>query len=69
MPARIASPDDASEAEVSDSDLPGGVEHDVGRLEIAMDHAALVSGGEAGADLPRDLERALFRKAADAAQQ
>ena len=59
----------ASEAEVSDSNLPGGIEHDVGRFEIAMDHAALVSGGEACADLPRDLERALFRKAADAAQQ
>ena len=38
--------------------LPVAVEHDVGRLEIAVDDAAFVRGGEAGADLARDLERA-----------
>ena len=34
-----------------------------------MDDAALVRGGEAGADLPRDLERAVLGETADAAQQ
>ena len=34
-----------------------------------MDDAALVRGGEPGADLPRDLERAVLREAADAAEQ
>ena len=60
---------DAGEAEVGDADLAAAVEHDVRRLEIAMDDAALVRGGESGADLPRDLERAIFREAADAAEQ
>ena len=59
----------ASEAEVGDSDLARAVEHHVGGLEVAMDHAALVRGGEARADLPRDLERSSFREAADAAQE
>ena len=47
----------------------GAVEHHVGRLEVAMDDAALVRGGEAGADLPGDLEAALLGEAADAPQQ
>ena len=34
-----------------------------------MDDAALVRGGEAGADLPRDLEPAVFGESADASQQ
>ena len=34
-----------------------------------MDDAALVRRGEARADLPRDLERAILRKAADAPEQ
>jgi hypothetical protein len=34
-----------------------------------MDDAAIVGGGEARADLPRELDRAVLRKAADAAQQ
>ena len=50
----------AGEAEVGDADLAGAVEHHVGRLEVAMDDAAFVRGGEAGADLARDLERALL---------
>ena len=48
---------DAGQAEVGDPDLAAAVEHDVRRLEIAMDDAAIVRRGEAGADLPRDLER------------
>ena len=49
--------------------LPAAVDHDVRRLEIAMHDAPLVRGGEAGADLARDLERAVLRKAADAPEQ
>ncbi len=59
----------AGQAEVGQTDFAGAVEHHVGRLEIAVDHAALVRGGEPGADLTRDLERAILRKAADAPQQ
>ena len=59
----------AGEAEVGDPDLAAAVEHDVRRLEIAMDDAAIVRGGEPGADLPRELDRAVLREAADAAEQ
>ena len=34
-----------------------------------MQHAALVRGGDAGAQLPRQLERLVLRDAADAAEQ
>ena len=49
--------------------LAAAVEHDVGRLEVAVEDAALVRRGEAGADLARDLEAALLREAADAPEQ
>ncbi len=60
---------DARQAEVGEADLAGAVEHDVRGLEIAVDDVALVRGGEAGADLPRDLERALLGESSDAPQQ
>ena len=69
MPARSVSPVDSGQAEVGDPDPAVAVEHDVGRLQIAMDDAAIVRGGEAGADLPRELDRALLGKPADAAEQ
>ena len=49
--------------------LPCAVEHHVGRLQIAMQDAALVRRGEAGAELPRDLDRLVLRQPADASQQ
>ena len=57
------------QAEVHDADLAGAVEHDVGRLQVAMQDAALVRRREARAELPRDLERLVLRQPADAAQQ
>ena len=51
------------------ADLAGAVDHHVRRLEIAMDDAALVGGGQPGADLPGDLEGAVLRKASDPAEQ
>ena len=69
MPARSVSPATPGEAEVGDPDLAGAVEHDVRRLQIAMDDAAFVRRGEAGADLARDFDRAIVGKAADAPQQ
>ncbi len=59
----------ARQPEVGDADLARRVEHHVGGLEVAMDDAAFVRGGEAGADLARDLERAIFGESADAAKQ
>ena len=45
------------------------VEHDVGRLEVAVQHALVVRGRQAGAQLPRDLDRLVRRQPADAAEQ
>ena len=39
------------------------------RLEVAMHDAALVRRREPRADLPRDLDRLVFRQAADAPEQ
>ena len=69
VPARNRFARGAGQAEVGDADLAGAVEHDVRGLQIAMDDAALVRRGEPGADLARDLERAIFGEAADAPQQ
>ena len=57
------------QAEVDDADLAAAVDHDVGRLEVAMQHAALVRGGDPGAQLPRHVERLFRRQAADPPQQ
>ena len=45
------------------------VEHDVRRLQVAMEDAPLVRRGQPGAELPRDLERLVLGQPADAAQQ
>jgi hypothetical protein len=45
------------------------VEHDVGGFQIAMKYAALVNGGESGAELARDLYRFVLWYAADAFEQ
>ena len=66
---RLDSPVSAGEAEVRDADPPRAVDHHVGRLEVAMQHAALVRRREAGAELPRDLDRLVLRQPADAPQQ
>jgi hypothetical protein len=55
-------------AEVHEPHLARGVEHDVRGLEIAMQHAAVVRGGESRAELPGDVERLVFRKPSDAPQ-
>jgi hypothetical protein len=59
----------ASAAATGDPDPAVAVEHDVRRLEIAMDDAAIVRGGEPGADLARQFDRPILREATDATQQ
>ena len=44
------------QAEVEHLDLAIGGDHDVGRLEVAVDHAGLVGGLQRQGDLPRDGE-------------
>ncbi len=60
---------DPRQPEVGDAHPPVAVQHDVGRLEVAMHDPALVRRAETGADLPRHFQRAIFRKAADAFQE
>jgi hypothetical protein len=57
------------EAEVGEAHIALAVDHHVGRLQIAMQHAALVRGREPRAQLPRDLDRLVLRDAADSAEQ
>ena len=60
---------DRRDAEVGDADVAVAVDHHVGRLQIAMQHAALVRRGDAGAQLARELDRLVLRDAADPAEQ
>ncbi len=69
VPARSVSPAAPARPKSVSRTLPVAVEHDVRRLQIAMDDVAFVRGGEAGANLPRNLERAVFGETADAAEQ
>jgi hypothetical protein len=57
------------EAEVRDAHPSAAVEHHVGRLEVAVQDAAVVSGGEARTNLARDVERLVGGQVADARQQ
>jgi len=54
-------PKGARQAEVGDNDLPAAVEHDVSRLEITVQNAPGVRRGQAGAELPRDVEGLVLR--------
>ena len=60
---------DRGQAEVRDPHVAAAVDHDVGGLQVAVQDAAVVRGGEARADLARDLERLVRRQPADAPQQ
>jgi hypothetical protein len=62
-------PRQARHAEVGDAHAAVAVEHDVGRLEVAVQHAAVVDRRQPGAQLPRDVERLAAREAADPPQQ
>src|SRR5947199_10433787 len=51
---------DAGESKVGDANLSGSIEHDVCRLQVAMDHAAFVCRRKTCAILPSD-RRGLVR--------
>ena len=59
----------SGQSEIGEQHLAAAVEHDVGRLQVAMQHALFVRGGESGAELARDLERLVAGQPADAPQQ
>ena len=60
---------DRRQPEVHQPDFARVVQHDVGGLQVAMEDAALVRGGQPGAQLPRDVGGLVFREAADAAER
>ena len=60
---------DGGEAEVHDDEVAALVHHDVLRLEVAVDDAAVVRGGESGAELARGLQRLVAGQPADAREQ
>jgi hypothetical protein len=57
------------EAEVGQAQLPARIEHHVRGLEIAVQDAFLVGGGQACAQLARNLQPLVRRQPADAAEQ
>ena len=65
----ILDPPNRGQAEVHHAHSAGAVEHDVGRLQIAMDDAALMGGGESRAQLARDVGGFVFRESANPAER
>jgi hypothetical protein len=55
--------------EVSDAHPPASIQHNVGRLQIAMQQPAIVRGSETGADLVRGFQSLVGWQAADATEQ
>ena len=49
--------------------LAAAVEHDVGRLEVAMQHALVVRRRKSGAQLPRDLDALVLREPSNPPEQ
>ena len=58
---------DAGESKVGDANLSGSIEHDVCRLQVAVNHAAFVCCRKTRANLPRDLRGLIRRKPTDSA--
>jgi hypothetical protein len=50
------------DAEVGERDPPVVAQHDVGRLDVAVHHAALVRGAQRAQEPPRHLERGVLRQ-------
>ena len=57
------------EAEIGDAHGSAAVDHDVGGLEVAVEDAAVVGRGEAGAELAGDLQGLILGEPADAPQE
>ncbi len=59
---------ETGESEVGDPRAAAAVDHHVGRLQIAVQDAALVGSGQPGTQLPRNLDRLLQRRSPEPAQ-
>ncbi len=58
---------DAGKAKIREANLPGSTEHDICRLQVAVDHPAFVRCGQTRADLARDLGSLVRGMPADSA--
>jgi hypothetical protein len=56
---------ESGQPEVHHADVAGVVDHDVRGLEVAVQNARVVRGGEAGANLPGDLDGLVFGQPAE----
>ena len=54
--------------EVGHNHLTASIQHDVGGLQVAMQHAFGMSGREPGAELASDVGGLILRQTADASQ-
>ena len=57
------------QTEVGDADLAAPVDHDVGGLQVAMQDAAFVRGGEPGTDLPGELDGLVLGQSSDTPEE
>ncbi len=62
-------PRDGSQTEIGDADPARSVEHDIGRLEVPVEHTLPVTGGNAGTDLAGNVDRFVLGKPPDPPQQ
>jgi hypothetical protein len=57
------------QSEIQDAHVALPVDHHVGGFQVAVEHAVIVRGGQARAELARDLKRLVGGQAADASEQ
>ena len=55
--------------EIGDANITSTVDHHIGRLEVTVEDALLMSCSETGTELTGDLHRLVFRQAADTPQK
>ncbi len=60
---------DSGQAEIGDDHLAAAVDHDIGWLEVTVEDALGMRGGESRAEASRDLGGFIYRKASNAAEQ
>ncbi len=59
---------DRSESEIGDEDFTAVIDHDIGGLEIAVQHTFFVGGIKTGAEVARDVEGLVCRQPSNPAQ-